>query len=155
MAAPDYVTWDQVGRFGLAATVLRSFPRADVEAAISAASRRVDSYLRAGSLILPLISWGDDIRECTAVLAAWRLMRTKGGNPSENPSFEALRLDYEDQISWLKGVAAGSVIPGDIEDSSDPVTAPAGDTPRVVSNTQRGWADDGFGDFGPFTGSRR
>lgn len=157
-----YCKKEDVTSLGIGKSAVKSIEVGNLEAPIEPASRVIDSYLRKAMFpetitpryVLPLIRVGSDIKECCAVLVAWRVLKVVGFNANV-PAHELLRLDYEDKIKWLEGIAAGKVSP-DVDDSSDPAVvvepeAPGG-TPMVVTNQSRGWQDRGGG---AFTGWRR
>lgn len=104
-----------------------------VDQALAAASSLADSYLRS-RYRLPLVSWGDDLRERVCHLAAYQLLSVRGFNP-ELGADQNIRLRYEDAITWLKAIAAGLVHP-DVQDSAP---TPLGVAPAIVSAPPRGW----------------
>lgn len=127
---------------------------ADQDAALATASRTADSYLTR-RFVLPLISWDVDLKQAVTDIAAYRLLRARGFNPTKGDA-EQMRLGYEDAIKWLKQVGDGAAIPSGLVDSS-----PAGinDTdaagaqhvsarvlsPNTASCTPGSfWAEDGY-----------
>lgn len=151
-----YCDYADLGRYGVNAEALERLSVEENEnGPISAATSTVNSYLRA-QYVLPILRAGDDIKQATAIIAAWNVIRVRGFKPGENPEDSALRLAYEDTIRWLEKVAAGSAFP-DIDDS-DPGTPDAGvpaGVPIVASNSQRGYFNEDPFRAGPFQGSRR
>jgi phage gp36-like protein len=156
--AVEYCTLEDLARLGLTPGALRTLSADDMTAVIASTSSLIDSYLKAGRYVLPLVAWGADIAEAAAAIAVWRLMKTRGYNPND-PAHESIRLDFEDKIAWLKMVSAGTVIP-------DVTQAPGTEEPpvaglvagaRVVSSPQRGWYVDStdVDGGGPFSGGRR
>jgi phage gp36-like protein len=150
-AITSYCSLEDLAKFGVGAAALRNIPPADLLAAIVSASRIIDSYLKPAEYTLPLTRVGADVQEAAAVIAAWRLMKTRGYNPND-PAHELIRTDFEDKVKWLQGIASGSVIP-DVDDAGGLPEAPSPEgKPLVVSNVGRGWQDDRGG---PFSGGRR
>lgn len=158
----EYCSKEDVTRLGIGKSAVKSIEVGNLEAPIEPASRVMDSYLRKAMFpetitpryVLPLTRVGSDMKECCAVLVAWRVLKVVGYNASI-PAHELVRLDYEDKIKWLEQIAAGKVSP-DVDDSSDPtvVVEPEtpGGAPMVITNLSRGWQDPGNG---AFTGWRR
>ena len=153
----EYCTLEDLSRLGVSAGALRNLSEEDMHSVIVSTSSLIDSYLKAGQYVLPLVSWGEDVAEAAAAISVWRLMKTRGYNPND-PAHEAIRLDFEDKIAWLKMVASNSVMP-------DVTQPPGAEQPLVgrvvagaliVSSPQRGWYtnsdDPNWG--GPFSGGR-
>jgi phage gp36-like protein len=156
MAQAEYCTAADLGIFGINAEALADLPIAENEVPpIAAASAKVDSYLRQ-QYVLPLTRVGQDIREATAVIAAYRILSVRGLKPGENPEDANIRLQYEDTLAWLKLVAAGSVAP-DVDDSDveSPTAGAQAGAVRVSSNEQRGWYNEDRNSILPFQGGRR
>lgn len=100
---------------------------------LQSASGVIDGYL-AARFILPLITWGEDLKRACSIIAAYDLMTVRGHSP-HGPD-ENLRLRYEDILRWLRDVSTGKIHP-QVEDSStdeDP-----GGSPIVDSKPPRGW----------------
>jgi phage gp36-like protein len=152
-----YCTPEDLGRFGVNAQALEDISAEDGQAPpIEGTSDYMDGYL-GKQFTLPLLAFGDDIKECCAVISAWRILRVRGLKPGENVEDNALYLDYKEKIRWLEQIAAGKVTPV-VTPSPSPTTgstAPGG--PMVMSNYSRGWQDDvGASPSGlPFAGRRR
>lgn len=91
-----------------------------------------ESYLR-GSNIMPLVSWGEDLRSQTAKLAAAELFGGRGAD-TEGPD-GVVFIRSAGAIKWFEGVAAGR-IDADIVDST-PENFEGGSV--VVSQPERGW----------------
>src|SRR4051812_24761874 len=153
----EYCSLDDVTRFGVSATALRSIPAPDLKSAIVSTSRFIDSFLKAADYSLPLTRVGEDMKEAASAIADWRLLKVRGYNP-DDPAHPLLRQDYLDKEAWLKMIVQGQAIP-DVDDSSgSDEPPPTGGRAVVTSNESRGWSDDGsvFGANGaPFTGGSR
>jgi phage gp36-like protein len=154
----SYCTPEDLGRYGINSEALEGIPDVDGQRPpIEGTSDYMDGYL-GKQFTLPLLAFGDDIRECCAVITSWRILRVRGLKPGENPEDNALYLDYKEKIRWLEQIAAGKVTPV-VTPSPTPGTGgsvtPGG--PMVLSNESRGWQDDvGASPSGvPFAGRRR
>ncbi len=128
-----YASPSDLARLGVGAAATAGISTADIVAALDAASSLAGSYLSA-QFTLPLLSWGDDLRRCVCMIAAYDLI---GGNRGFNPEQGAdvtLRLRYEDAIKWLERVAAGTIVPTGIVDSDADT-----DGPLMESEAPLGW----------------
>jgi phage gp36-like protein len=154
----SYCLAEDLPRFGISAEVLGDLASEEyMGPAIAAASERVDSYLRGGGYVLPLVAVGNDIKEAAAVIAAWTTVAAHLVKPDQSIDDIPLYRRYKDIIRWLEQVASGTVTPN-VTDSS-PAATPGGNaiTGLVSSNTQRGWQADTADSLnvGPFQGGRR
>lgn len=114
-------------------------------AALDAASRKIDSYLR-GRYQLPLVAWGTEITECMAKIAAYDLICVRGFNPAAGADAN-LRIRYEDATAFLGAVQRQAAHP-DVTPAASPSAAYS--IPLVISSsavaagsgargTNRGW----------------
>ncbi len=127
-----YATSTDLGRLSaLSAANIAAMLTATVDAALVAASADADGYL-AARFPLPLVTWGDDVRQRVCDIAAYRLASNGGYNPEG--SAEDLRDRYDDAWRWLRDVAAGLVTP-----SATSASPAASAVPRVSTATPRGW----------------
>lgn len=152
-----YCTSPDIAIHGVNAAAIASVTSEAMTQAIVAASADIDSYLKGSErYTLPLVSWGGELTHAAAVIVAWRLIGAKGLRPGENPEDSALYLEYKRVFEWLKMVANGTVVPGDIVDSSPPVspTASQFDAGIVSSNEPRGYSGPASGAYMPFQGRR-
>lgn len=105
-------------QLSVAAPAFQLVATTDQDAALEAASRRADGQLTR-RFTLPLLTWGEDLRQAVCDIAAYRLLKARGFNPSKGGAdSEQLRLGFEDALKWLKQVGDGAVIPSDVQDSS-------------------------------------
>lgn len=110
-----YIDEEYFASVSLPSDALTDLEEGDVENAIEAASRTVDSYLRK-RFSLPLVSWGNDVSQAVADLAQYNLLSRRGFRPnSGNDEIVVRRRD--DAVKWLENVARGLVEP-DIVDST-------------------------------------
>lgn len=118
--------------FGLPSATLNALASSSVQdSLLSAASGRMDSYFR-GRYGLPLTAWGDELRECCCVLAAYRLVGRRGFNP-DNAWERDLQERYKDWIAWLEGVQGNTIHPDVTETGAEYLA------PEVLSDDARGW----------------
>jgi phage gp36-like protein len=91
-----------------------------VDEALANASSTVDSYLRK-RYGLPLVTFGSDVRDAVAALAAYQLLTDRGFNP-ESAADKAIRTRYLDKVEWLEKVREGHVeIEGDEISKAAPI----------------------------------
>lgn len=146
-----YCTVEELQNYGLSRRVVDGMDPEKVGAALDSASALIDSYLRS-RFKLPLTAFGNDIREAAGVIAAWRILRSEGFDPTD-PANETIRRDFEDKIKWLQNIASGIVTP-EVTDASSGAESGVGvsSRARVVSNASRGWQGDS--NSGAFSGKR-
>lgn len=130
----QYATLDDLNRLGIAPAALRGLDDGTKEAALTAASSLADGYLRS-QFVLPLSSWGDDLRRAVVGIATYDLISHRGYDP-ERLGNEVLRERYDDAIRWLERVAAGTISPAGITDA-EPETDNA--APIVYTPPRRMW----------------
>lgn len=98
------------------------------------ASGLADSYL-AKRLVLPLVSWGDDLRSMVSDIARWRALKDRGFDPS-NVGDGTIIQAKKDAMAWLALVSTGEVELVGATDSSPTVEEAS---PLVESDTPAGW----------------
>lgn len=69
---------------------------------------------------LPLLSWSDDVKRCTAHIVAFDLLSLRGFNPRSG-SDVAIKLRRDEAVKWLDEVVDGRAEPEAIVDSSTDV----------------------------------
>lgn len=139
-----YCTRPELAIWGAPAAALADIDPENQDRAISSASTRIDGYL-AARVLLPLVTWGDDIRRAAAILAAYDLIPvTRGRNPEEAGDRDPIYDRYKDTVAWLEQVRDGRVTTTAV---GQPPNS-ARNVPVVISNASRGWQ----GGSGPFTG---
>lgn len=151
----EYCTTAELSQYGIRAEALRGIALSELQAAILAASKTIDGYLRS-RYKLPLVAWGEDIRLICARLAVYQLVVVRGFNAARAGD-EQVEKQYEVSLATLKDIPPGKYSP-DVTDASSGagpgVSAPAG-TAQVFSDDSRGYfADDRRGFGGPFQGRR-
>lgn len=135
-----YLTLAQFYALGLRSQAVSSVSTGDLETAVEGASVFADSYLGA-RYTLPLTSWGDDLRRAVGCIAAYDALSVRGLSPSSSGADENVRDRYTDAVTWLKGVAAGSISPRvtdstPTDESDDGMTAAVSNAPRRWNNNR-------------------
>lgn len=142
-----YCTVPEVSSLGIKRDAYADKEPTEVEAEIGSTSDLIDSYL-GSRYTLPLIVFPEVIRQCCAKLSACNLIDSLGRDPDADPLVDTIRKQW---LDWLKMVAAGTVTPPGVVDSTPGATA--GSTPgaRVLSGESRGYSVRGTGQArGPF-----
>lgn len=140
-----YASRTDLVTYGIPATALGQLSTAQQDAALDAASKRIDSYLR-GRYALPLVAWGIEITQAACVIAAYQLMNTRGYNPAAGADVN-IADRYHETIAWLEQVQRQAAHP-DVTPS--PSQTPNMNRPTVISSsavatgsgrtgTNRGW----------------
>lgn len=88
----------------------------DKQTALNLASAEADPYL-ASQFKLPLVSWGQGLRNKICQIALWYLLRRRGFKPGGG-EYELCRLEYEDSLSFFRQISSQRICPPDIIDSS-------------------------------------
>jgi phage gp36-like protein len=144
----EYVTIQELKDLGLNPA---AFDSVDVDKklrAIRAKSDVIDGYL--GRFTLPLLSWGDDLRSCCAVLASISLIKNRGTNPDDRDAFDTEEARW---ITWLTNVSKGIVTPRVTDSSTGSAVGVTSRRLRIISASQRGFSVRGTGrDRGQFQG---
>lgn len=122
-------------RVGVAAGTLDRAGTTAQDTAIEDASRFMDSFFRS-RYTLPFSAVGGDVKVNCAAIACWYVMRALGFNPEGD---SVIRTSYEDALSWLKGVASGTVNPDVTSPGATGEGAPTSRA-RMASNPSRGWS---------------
>ena len=126
----SYASPTDLFNYGANQAALQGFTTQQQQAALDTAASVLDGYLSA-RFVLPLTSWGNDIRRACAVIAAYDLIMSRGFDPDPSMS-QSLETRFKSVQDWLKQIARQEV------------------TPVVTdSSTQRSPADHGGG--GSFT----
>lgn len=147
-----YAEISDLAAFGINPNATKSADPTAISKALGAASRRIDGFLRP-QFKLPLVAWGDDLREATCVIGMYTVMSVRGFSP-ENGADVNIRQRYKDQIDWLTAVSKGGVIPSVTDSASGSAEGRPSSRPLMTSSSQRGWSDPDCSSGGraPFTG---
>jgi phage gp36-like protein len=155
MPLPIYADVVDYGRFGVNVAALEDLAiEENLAPPLSSASRVMDSYL-GKQFNLPLTEWGDDLRECCAVIAGYTALLVRGLKPDENPEDASIGIRYAWWIDWLKQVAKDEVTPV-VTETPEPGGGASGMSAgaAVISNESRQYQDD-KGAGWAFQGRRR
>lgn len=129
-----YATPLDIERLSLPGVALEGVTPSARAEALAAATDDADAAL-AAVYELPLVAWPDSLRQRITDIAAFRLLRRRGFQPTG--SDELVVKAYDDANEWLARVARGAlVLPGVIDSS------PASDVTTAVSistSALRGW----------------
>lgn len=105
-----YATQADFASLGLPTKATASIASGDIDAALEAASRYVDSYI--GSRYdLPLVTVDKSVTIAVCQIAAYRLLARRGFAAGAADA-EVVRQQYEDALGWCKDVAKGLALPG-------------------------------------------
>jgi phage gp36-like protein len=130
----QYATLDDLAQLGLKRLATAGITDADLNAALVAASELADGYLRA-QFMLPLVSWGADLRRHVAMLAAWDILSAQRGFNPDGPANEIWLQRHDQAMAWFRDISRGVVSPNVID--STPCRRDG--APRVSTGTRRGW----------------
>jgi len=132
-----YADTTDLTRLGLPATALTGIATEALDDALDAASAEADSYLRA-RYVVPFTTWGADLKQCVAALAAETILTSRGYNPEAGRD-DVVSARAARWRTWLRDVSAGKA------HVSGGATTPTAErharacSPRVMSNRTRGW----------------
>jgi phage gp36-like protein len=138
---------------GLIGNALANVSTTMQDAALDAASATADSYLQS-RYVLPLVTWGVDLKRAVCIIAAYDLLTTRGYSPAGNVD-ENFRQRYLDVLKWLGEVRSSEATPSQITDSSTPdaeagadgsVNVDGGSEFQFVTASARGWTSRGSDD---------
>jgi phage gp36-like protein len=138
-----YATRAEMYQLAVNSGAFTGIATADQDAALDGASVFADGYLTQ-RFQLPLTSYGQDLKEAVANIAAYRIIAARGFSP-EDADADQLRLRYQDAIGWLRDVSAGKVTPTNVADSSGVGTTAADElktSPTVVQYRPASTAED-------------
>ena len=129
-----YATPQDLERLSLPAAALEGVSPSTRAEALASATDDADAAL--GAIYeLPLVAWPDSLRQRVTDIAAFRLLRRRGFQPTG--ADELVVKAYDDAMEWLARVARGTlVLPGVVD------SAPTSDVTTAVSISTRplrGW----------------
>ena len=145
----QYITLVELGDLGTNPKAFADIEQARKLQVIAAVSDLIDGYL--GRFVLPLLVWGNDIKQCCATLTSVQLIRNRGTSADA-----ADRYDHDEDrwMTWLKSVSAGTTVPRVTDSSSGSSTGVSAPRPVVISACQRGFSVRGTGNpRGAFQGN--
>lgn len=130
-----YATRTQLAQGGIGTKFLNNVSSTDQDAALDAASRTADLYLRQ-RYATPLASWGDDLTRLVCHLAAWDLYSTRRAPGDVD---DAIERRSDRALSVLKDIGAGrATLSLPVESESDSWSEAIGGA-EAVSDEPRGW----------------
>lgn len=127
----QYATTAELYVYGVPSAALVGVASGTVTAALEAASAVADSYIPS-RYSPPLTTWGADLSQAVAKIAAWDLLVHARGVSPEDSGIATMKESRDDAIKWLRDVQAGRA------QLNQAATTPAViAAPRVITNTQR------------------
>ena len=131
------ITRAELASLGLRAQALTSISTADQDAACESATATARSYLRArypsaGAITDP------GYKQAVARIAVHELLSTRGFDPSSSRSDEAVQLNRDAAIRWLRDVSNG-VAHLDLTEAVAETFAATLGFDGIVSDEPRGW----------------
>lgn len=139
-----YCTVAEIGTLGVNPGAISDIDPTRKAQAIATVSDHIDGYL-ASQFTLPLISWGQDLREACAVLAAAQLLRTRG--TSYDPE-DAFWSSVKEKERWLQNIARRFVTPRVVDSAAGGKVGVPSSVPVIASAPSQG-----FSRLTPFPGS--
>lgn len=124
----QYITPSDIATYGVNGAALTGIPFAEQTQVCLAVSAEADASFRARYL-LPLVSWGTDVRANLARIAAYELLVIRGFNP-ELGADTNLAMRAESARSWLRAIARQEQHPDVV---ASPPQVPAYDEPRIIT----------------------
>jgi len=104
-----YATQADFASLGLPAKATAGIPSGDIDAALEAASRVVDSYI--GSRYdLPLVTFDKSVTMAVCKIAAYELLSRRGFAAGSADS-ENVQKRYDQAVAWCRDVARGLALP--------------------------------------------
>ena len=138
---------------GINAAAMTGVPTQTKTDNIDAASRLIDSFLRA-QFTLPLTQVGSDVKRACIHIATYYVLVGRGYNPDAGAD-PGIRQRYEEALALLSLVSAGKAVPDITDSSPEAAEGRPGSRPTVISSSSRGFSSRGNPNGGgwPFTGS--
>lgn len=130
-----YITDDELLAMAIPSAAISAVAVATRDKARKAASDIASSYFKK-RFGLPLLTWGDDVKQNVAMMATYIAMKFRGFDPASE-SGALIVKGYDDAILWCRDVAKGVVEPTDITDTTAEVDEQA---PLVSSDDAAGWS---------------
>lgn len=125
-----YASLQDLYTYGLPATALGSLSAATQQAALDAASVKIDEHIGA-RYALPLLSWPSSFPEYAAKIAAYQLISVRGFNPASGADVN-LRDRYLDAMRELKMIQNQQMHPNVTPSTGQ---SPTYDQPTLLSSS--------------------
>lgn len=132
------ITRAELASLGLRSAALTSISTGDQDAACETASATARSYLRARYPGVATIT-DPGYKQAVARIAAHELLSTRGFDPSGSRSDEAVQLNRDAAVRWLRDVSNGVAHLDIGETASDTFTTYLAAPGDVLSDPARGW----------------
>lgn len=131
-----YCTIAEIGTLGINPGAISDIELPRKTSAIATVSDYIDGFL-AGQFTLPLVNWGQDLRQCAAVLVAAQLLRTRGTSYDPEDSFW---MEVKSKETWLQNIARRFVTPRVIDSSPGAKVGVPSSVPIIASAPGQGWS---------------
>ncbi len=129
-----YATPADLGSLSIAAAVLTNATANDKAKALISSTDKCSSFI-GNSHKMPLVSWGDDVRQSCSDIALYHVINSIVGH-RPGPLDESIKDRHDEALEWLKLVSAGHATPdGMVDDTPDTYEGGA----YVYSAAKRGW----------------
>ena len=113
----NYATLADLPTYGVNLSALPAWITTGMQQAqIDAWNAKVDSYL-SSKFKLPITSWGKDLTQAVAVLAAYELICLRGFDP-ESQGDVIFKQRAEREVTWLESIRDGDVVPTVVDSSA-------------------------------------
>lgn len=134
MAHPPLATVSDLVAWGHLPAALATLPTDVKEMHLLSASKRALTYV-SKKYGLPLLAWGEDLKEAVCAIAAWTLLCVRGFNPT-NAADLSVEKRHDDAWAWLRDIGRGNAELVDVVDST-PDRYEGG--PLTASETRHSW----------------
>lgn len=130
-----YATPADLAVYGAPAQVLSQVSATDMDRYLTASSDYASSLI-SNHQELPLLTWGEDLREAVSSLTIWSIMSRRLGFNPEGAADSAFKINRDAARQWLQGVGDGDYQLADCIDSASPVDEGGA---QIFSDSPRGW----------------
>jgi len=131
------ITRAELASLGLRAAALTGISTGDQDAACESATATARSYLRARYPAAGTIA-DPGYKQAVARIAAHELLSTRGFDPSGSRSDEAVQLNRDAAVKWLRDVSNG-IAHLDLTETVAETFAPTLGGDGILSDPPRGW----------------
>ena len=132
------ITRAELASLGLRGQALSTISTADQDAACESASATARSYLRARYPAAGAIT-DPGYKQAVARIAAHELLSTRGFDPSGSRSDEAVQLNRDAAVRWLRDVSNGVAHLDITETIAESFAVVLGGDLGITSDEPRGW----------------
>ncbi len=136
-------TLAQLKLLGIDSYALNQQPDASLQAALDAASARIDSALGT-QFTLPIVApYPMDIIECECVIASWTALMVLGYNPGTGNTDTNIKERYLQWMEYLNKVSKGELVPNVVDSGTSGSASYGASGPTVITATSRGYSERG------------